>query len=146
MVKTVTRVLLRLKIPNSKSQVPIGKVWGLNFGFGVWDLAGREQPVLRTDRASHAKRQPSRQLMGAPIADDLSMTVKYVVGSLLVVIGLVSLLLGGFRWTQQKTVVDIGPIEATTEEHKTLPIPPVVGALALIGGIVVLVVPTKRRT
>ena len=89
--------------------------------------------------------QRSRQLIGAPIADDLSMTVRYVVGSLLVVIGLVSLLVGGFRWTQQKTVIDIGPIEAKTEEHKTLPIPPVVGALALVGGIVLLVVPTRRR-
>ena len=84
--------------------------------------------------------------MGAPIANDLSMTVRYVVGSLLVVFGLVSLLFGGFRWTQQKTIVDIGPIEAKTEEHKTLPIPPVIGGLGLIGGIVVLVVPTKRRT
>jgi len=92
-----------------------------------------------------AAAQRNRQLIGASIADDLSMTVRYVVGSLLVVIGLVSLLWGGFRWTQQKTVVDIGPIEAKTEEHKTLPIPPVVGALALIGGIVVLVVPSRRR-
>jgi uncharacterized membrane protein YidH (DUF202 family) len=83
--------------------------------------------------------------MGASIAGDLSMTVKNVVGIALVAIGLVSLLLGGFRWTQQKTVIDIGPVKATTEEHKTLPIPPVVGALALIGGIVVLVVPTRRR-
>jgi uncharacterized membrane protein YidH (DUF202 family) len=90
-------------------------------------------------------RQRGRQLIGASIAGDLSMTVRYVIGSLLVVIGLVSLLLGGFRWTQQKTVVDIGPIEAKTEEHKTLPIPPVVGALVLIGGIVVLVVPSRRR-
>jgi hypothetical protein len=57
----------------------------------------------------------------------------------------VSLLLGGFRWTQEKTVVDVGPLKATTEEHKTLPIPPVVGALALISGIVVLVVPSRRR-
>jgi uncharacterized membrane protein YidH (DUF202 family) len=73
------------------------------------------------------------------------MTVRYVVGIMLVVIGLVSLLLGGFRWTQQKTVVDIGPLKATTEEHKSLPIPPIVGALALVGGIVVLVVPNKRR-
>jgi uncharacterized membrane protein YidH (DUF202 family) len=71
--------------------------------------------------------------------------VRYIVGIALIVIGLVSLTVGGFRWTQQKTVVDIGPIEAKTEEHKTLPIPPVVGALALIGGIVVLVVPTTRR-
>ena len=95
--------------------------------------------------ATRHRRQRGHQLIGAPIAVDLSMTVRYVIGSLLVVIGLVSLLLGGFRWTQQKTVVDIGPIEAKTEEHKTLPIPPVVGALALIGGIVVLVVPTRRR-
>jgi len=61
------------------------------------------------------------------------------------VIGLVSLLMGGFRWSEQKTVVDIGPLKATTEEHKTLPIPPVVGALALVGGIVVLIVPVRRR-
>ena len=73
------------------------------------------------------------------------MNVRYVVGTLLVVIGLVSLLIGGFRWSQEKTVIDIGPIEAKTTEHKTLPIPPVVGVLALVGGIVVLVVPTRRR-
>ena len=73
------------------------------------------------------------------------MTVRYVIGGLLVVIGLVSLLLGGFRWTQQKTVIDVGPVKATTEEHKALPIPPVVGALALVGGIILLVVPTRRR-
>jgi hypothetical protein len=73
------------------------------------------------------------------------MSVRYVVGSLLVVIGLVSLLWGGFRWTQQKTVVDIGPLEAKTEEHKVLPIPPIVGGLVLVGGIVLLVLPIRRR-
>jgi uncharacterized membrane protein YidH (DUF202 family) len=83
--------------------------------------------------------------MGASLADDVGMNVRYVVGILLIVIGLVSLLLGGFRWTQEKTVVDIGPLEAKTEEHKTLPIPPVIGVLALVGGIVVLVVPRRRR-
>ena len=83
--------------------------------------------------------------MGASIAGDLNMNVRYVVGIALVVIGLVSLLLGGFRWTQEKTVVDVGPLKATTTEHKTLPIPPIVGGLALAGGIVLLVVPSKRR-
>jgi uncharacterized membrane protein YidH (DUF202 family) len=83
--------------------------------------------------------------MGASIAEDLIMTVRNVVGIALIVVGLVSLLWGGFRWTQRKTVLDVGPLKATTEEHKTLPIPPVVGALVLIGGIVVLVVPTRRR-
>ena len=89
--------------------------------------------------------QPGFELIGASIANDLSMNVRYVVGTLLVVIGLVSLLLGGFRWSQEKTVIDIGPIEAKTTEHKTIPIPPVVGVLALVGGIIVLVVPTRRR-
>ena len=89
--------------------------------------------------------QPGFELIGASIANDLSMNVRYVVGAILVVIGLVSLLLGGFRWSQEKTVVDIGPIEAKTTEHKTLPIPPIVGVLALVGGIAVLVVPSKRR-
>jgi uncharacterized membrane protein YidH (DUF202 family) len=84
--------------------------------------------------------------MGASIAGDLNMNVRYVVGIALVVIGLVSLLLGGFRWTQEKTVVDVGPLKATTTEHKTLPIPPIVGGLALAGGIVLLVVTSKRRT
>ena len=83
--------------------------------------------------------------MGASIASDLSMNARYIVGAVLIVIGLVSLLLGGFRWTEQKTVVDVGPLKATTTEHKTIPIPPVVGALALVGGIVVLVVPSRRR-
>jgi len=71
--------------------------------------------------------------------------MRYVIGIALIVLGLISLLMGGFRWTENKTVVDIGPVKATTEEHKTLPIPPVVGGLALVGGIVVLVVPTRRR-
>lgn len=72
------------------------------------------------------------------------MTVKNIAGVVLIVIGLVSLLVGGFRWTQRKTVVDIGPLKATTQEHKVLPIPPAVGVLALVGGIVLLVIPVSR--
>ena len=73
------------------------------------------------------------------------MTLRYIAASVLVIVGLVSLLLGGFRWTENKTVIDVGPVKATAEEHKTLPIPPVVGGLALVGGIVLFVIPTKRR-
>ena len=74
------------------------------------------------------------------------MTAKNVLGVVLIVIGLVSLLVGGFRWKEDKTVLDIGPLKATTQEHKVLPIPPVVGGLALVGGIVLLVVPVRRRS
>lgn len=73
------------------------------------------------------------------------MAVRYVAATVLVILGLVSLLLGGFRWTEDKTVIDVGPVKATAEEHKTLPIPPVIGALALVGGIVLFVIPTRRR-
>src|SRR5258705_12774089 len=76
---------------------------------------------------------------------DLGVTARYLVGSLLIVIGLVSLLLGGFRWTQQKTVVDIGPLKATTEEHKTGPGPPVIGGRAPRGGVLGRRVPPRGR-
>src|SRR4051812_22959494 len=82
---------------------------------------------------------------GVSIAHGQRMRTKNVIGAILIVIGLVSLLMGGFRWTQNKTVVDVGPIKATAQEHKTVPIPPVVGALALIGGIVLIAVPARRR-
>jgi hypothetical protein len=45
----------------------------------------------------------------------------------------------GFTYTTHKKVLDIGPIEATKEERHSVPIPPILGALALIGGIVVLI-------
>jgi drug/metabolite transporter (DMT)-like permease len=62
-----------------------------------------------------------------------------VIGIVLLVIGILSLAYQGFSYTTQKKVVDIGPIQATKEEHHTVPLPPILGALALIGGVVVLV-------
>jgi uncharacterized membrane protein len=62
-----------------------------------------------------------------------------VIGIVLVLIGIFSLAYQGFTYTTQKKVVDLGPIQATKEEHHTVPLPPILGALALIGGIVVLV-------
>jgi uncharacterized membrane protein HdeD (DUF308 family) len=60
-------------------------------------------------------------------------------GIVLLLIGIFSLAYQGFTYTTQKRVVDIGPIQATKEEHHTVPLPPILGALALIGGVVVLV-------
>lgn len=68
-----------------------------------------------------------------------------VLGTILVVIGFVALVWGGISWTREKTVVDLGPIEATTETRETIPLPPVLGGVALIAGIVLLVVPARRR-
>ena len=68
-----------------------------------------------------------------------------IVGIVLIVIGLVSLALGGISYTTKEKVVDIGPIEATAERHKTIPLPPLLGGLALTGGVVLLVVGAKKR-
>ncbi len=68
-----------------------------------------------------------------------------IVGIALIVIGLISLALGGINYTTKEKVVDIGPIEATAERHKTIPLPPLLGGLALTGGVVLLVVGSKKR-
>jgi hypothetical protein len=68
------------------------------------------------------------------------MRTRQVFGVLLIVVGFASLLLGGISWTRERTVLDLGPIEATTQERETIPIPPVVGGLLLAGGVVLLMV------
>lgn len=67
-----------------------------------------------------------------------------IVGILLVIIGVIGLAYGGISYTKDKTVVDIGPIKATAEERKTIPVPPIVGGFALVGGIVLLVTGAKK--
>lgn len=74
------------------------------------------------------------------------MTPIRIAGFVLILIGLVGLLWGGISWTDEKTVVDIGPFEATAKERKTIPIPPIVGGIAVVAGIVLLVVPGRKRT
>jgi hypothetical protein len=65
-------------------------------------------------------------------------------GIVLVVVGVLALAYGGFTYTTREKIVDIGPIEATAETEKTVPLPPLVGAGALIGGIALLVASGRR--
>lgn len=64
-------------------------------------------------------------------------------GVVLIVLGLIGLAWGGFNYTTSEKVVDIGPIHATRDETHHVPLPPVFGALALIGGIALLAMPKK---
>ena len=68
-----------------------------------------------------------------------------LIGVLLIVFGVVALAVGGIRYTKREKVLDIGPLQATTEEHKTIPIPPIAGIAAIVGGAV-LVFADRRRT
>ena len=65
-------------------------------------------------------------------------------GIVLVVLGLFGLAWGGFTYTTQEKVVDIGPIHATREKTHNVPLPPIAGAVALVGGIVLLVAGRKE--
>lgn len=60
-------------------------------------------------------------------------------GLILIVLGVLALMYQGFTYTTHKKVLDVGPIQATKEEHHSVPLPPVLGALALIGGVVILI-------
>ena len=73
------------------------------------------------------------------------MSAVRIAGLVLIVIGLIGLLWGGISWTDEKTVVDLGPIEARAEERETIPISPIVGGIALVAGIVLMVVPSRRK-
>jgi hypothetical protein len=72
------------------------------------------------------------------------MKAATLVGILLIVAGIISLGYQGITYTTHKKVVDIGPIQATKTEHNTIPLPPILGVLALAGGVVVLF--ADRRT
>ena len=69
--------------------------------------------------------------------------MKKTLGIILIVLGLFGLAWGGFTYTTRETVVDIGPIHATREKTHNVPLPPVAGAVALLGGIVLLVAGRK---
>jgi len=73
------------------------------------------------------------------------VTPRRIVGLVLVIVGLISLLWGGISWTREKTIVDIGPIEARSRERETIPLPPVVGGIALVAGAILLVVRERSR-
>jgi hypothetical protein len=68
-----------------------------------------------------------------------------IAGVILVVLGLAALAYQGVTYTSRETVIDIGPITATAERQKTLPIPPVLGILAVAGGVALLVVGARKR-
>jgi len=64
--------------------------------------------------------------------------VSKTLGVILIVIGLIGLAYGGFTYKTREKIIDIGPIQATQEKTHQVPLPPIAGAIALIGGIVLV--------
>ena len=62
----------------------------------------------------------------------------------LIILGVVGLIYGGIGYDREKTVLDIGGIKATATEHKSIPIAPIVGVLAILGGAALLVADRRK--
>lgn len=67
-----------------------------------------------------------------------------LIAILLIAIGIVAFGYQGITYTTKESVVDIGPLKVTAEKTNTLPLPPIVGAISLVGGIALLAVGRKR--
>jgi uncharacterized membrane protein HdeD (DUF308 family) len=73
------------------------------------------------------------------------MRLGTLVGIVLIILGVIGLAAGGFSFTRKEKVVDLGPIEATADKKESVAIPPVLGAVALAAGVILVATTTRRR-
>ena len=69
-----------------------------------------------------------------------------VVGILLIILGVLALAYQGINYNRHENVMDVGPMHVTTETHERIPLPPTLGGLALVGGVVLLVVGARKKS
>ncbi len=72
------------------------------------------------------------------------MRTNALLAIILIALGIMAFVYQGITYTTDEKVINIGSLEITAEKTRTLPLPPIVGALALAGGIVLLVVGRKK--
>lgn len=68
-----------------------------------------------------------------------------IAGILLTVLGVLALAYQGITYTQQKKVIDLGPLQASTKTEKHIPIPPILGIAAIGGGVALLITGVRQR-
>ncbi len=73
------------------------------------------------------------------------MTTKRIVGLVLIVLGIVALVWGGVFWTDRDTVFEAGPVAVESAEREGFALPPVLGIISLVGGIILLALPNRTR-
>ncbi len=72
------------------------------------------------------------------------MKTATILGIALIMLGLVAFAYQGITYTTREKVIDLGPLQATVDKEQTIPLPPLVGGLALVGGIALLIVGARR--
>jgi hypothetical protein len=74
----------------------------------------------------------------------MRMNSTMLIGSVLIVIGVIALAYQGITYTSREKILDVGPLEATAERQKTIPLPPIVGGAALVGGLLMIFAGAKK--
>ena len=72
------------------------------------------------------------------------MKTNTLLAIILIAVGVIAFAYQGITYTTREKVIDLGPLQMTAEKTKTFPLPPIVGAIALVGGIVLLVMGSKK--
>jgi uncharacterized membrane protein len=67
-----------------------------------------------------------------------------IIGIVLIAIGILALAYGGFSYTTREKVIDAGPLQVSANKEKTVPLPPILGGLCLVGGIVLVLAGNKK--
>jgi uncharacterized membrane protein YidH (DUF202 family) len=68
-----------------------------------------------------------------------------VIGIVLIVVGVLVLAIGGIRYTTREKIVDVGPLHATADKQHNIPLSPIAGVVAVVGGIVLVVAGSRTR-
>jgi hypothetical protein len=67
-----------------------------------------------------------------------------IVGIILIAIGIIALAYGGFSYTTREKVIDAGPLQVSADRQKTIPFPPILGGICLVGGIILVLAGNKK--
>src|ERR687887_340329 len=92
-----------------------------------------------------ARASPLQSIRQKEDAQEARMKPITIVGVLLIVLGVVALAYQGITYTTSEKVVDLGPLKVEAKRERTIPLPPVLGGIALIGGIVLVIVGARRK-
>lgn len=68
-----------------------------------------------------------------------------IIGAVLIVVGIVGFAVGGFTFSHEKKDVSLGPLQVSHEQKNTVPIPPILSTIALVGGIALVAAGVKSR-
>ncbi len=67
-----------------------------------------------------------------------------IVGIILIAIGIIALAYGGFSYTTREKVIDAGPVQVSADRQKSVPLPPILGGVCLVGGILLVLAGSKK--